>query len=145
MTIRPITFKAACDFVTKLHRHHPAPQGCKFAIGAFAGETMVAVATAGRPVARKSDDGLTAEITRVCSDGTRNACSFIYGAMRRVLQAMGYRRILTFTLKSESGESLRGAGFEITGETSGKSWSVPSRQRETKHQLGTKLRWECVA
>lgn len=138
----PITFRSACDFITKLHRHHPKPQGCKFALAAMDGEKMVAVATAGRPVARKSDDGLTAEITRVCSDGTRNACSFIYGAMRRVLQAMGYQRILTFTLKSESGESLRGAGFEVTGETSGRSWSVPSRQRETKHELGTKVRWE---
>lgn len=129
----PITYRRACDFIVGLHRHHGPPQGCKFCLGAFVDGRMVAVAIAGRPVARNADNGVTAEITRLCSDGTPNACSFLYGRMRRVCQAMGYEKVLTSILKDEPGTSLIAAGFELSHETDGGSWNRASRARTDKH------------
>lgn len=77
MEIRPITFKTACEFVNAHHRHHKATVGCKFCIGLYDGEILVGVAICGRPVSRYLDDGLTCEINRLCTDGTRNACSML--------------------------------------------------------------------
>jgi len=99
----------------------------------------------GRPVARRSDDGWTLEVTRLCTDGAPNACSFLYAAAWRATRALGYRKLITFTLPSEGGASLRAAGWRLVGSTPGRSWSVPSRPRVDKHPLQTKLRWEATA
>lgn len=80
LTIRPISIKTANDFVEMNHRHHGKKTGCRFAIGCFEGETMCGVAICANPVARNADDGLTLEVSRVCTDGTYNACSILYGA-----------------------------------------------------------------
>jgi len=97
----------------------------------------------GRPVSRHRDDGLTAEVTRLCvRDSERNACSFLYGKAARAALAMGFRRIGTYTLKREPGTSLVAAGWKLMGETPGKSWSVPSRPRSDKHPIEPKLLWE---
>src|SRR5262245_16559332 len=106
LTIIPLTWKQACQFVEALHRSHGEPRGCKFAIGVVdqAGE-MHGVALCGRPVARELDDGLTAEINRTCTDGFPNANSALYGAAWRVCSAMGYRRVVTYTEDGESGAS----------------------------------------
>lgn len=138
----PITYREACAFIERHHRHHPPPTGQVFAVAVAQGEKIVGVATAGRPVSRRLDDGWTLEVNRVATDGTRNACSMLYGAVRRAAKAMGYRRCVTYTLPEEGGASLRGAGWEVVGETPGGSWSVPSRPRVDKHPLQTKLRWE---
>jgi hypothetical protein len=138
----PITFSEACAFVVQHHRHHQPPVGHKFSIACASDDVIVGVAIASRPVARRLDDGWTLEVSRVATDGTRNACSFLYGAVRRAGKAMGYRRFITFTLPEEGGHSLRGAGWECVGDTPGRSWSVPSRPRVDKHPLQTKLRWE---
>ena len=111
MEVRPVTFRQACAFVAELHRHNKPPRGHKFSIGLFDGERMVGVAMAGRPVARHYDDGLTLEVNRTCTDGTRNANSMLYGAVWRAAKAMGYRRCVTYTQADESGASLRAAGF----------------------------------
>jgi hypothetical protein len=103
---------------------------------------IVGVAIVGRPVSRFRDDGLTAEITRLCTDGTRNACSFLYGAASRAAFALGFKRIGTYILASEPGTSLTAAGWRLIGETPGKSWSVPSRPRVDKHPLQKKLLFE---
>lgn len=144
LTVVPINFADAAAFVTMRHRHHAAPQGCKFAIGASAGGRLVGVAIVGRPVARGHDDGLTAEVTRLCTDGTRNACSLLYGAAWRAARAMGYRRLITYTLPEEGGASLRGAGWRMVGARGGGNWNTPARPRvDTVAELrGQKHLWE---
>lgn len=141
-----IDFAAAAAFVQEHHRHHTPPVGHLFSLGAFRGDDMVGVAIVGRPVARRRDDGLTAEITRLCvREGARNAASFLLGKCAKAALALGFRRIGTYTLKSEPGTSLRAAGYTLIGETPGKSWSVPSRPRIDKHPTEPKLLWEVAA
>lgn len=111
MVIVPATFRCACDFVRALHRHNKAPRGHKFSIGLENNGILVGVAMAGRPIARHFDDGLTLEVNRTCTDGSRNANSMLYGAIRRAAWGMGYKRIITYTQRDESGASLRAAGF----------------------------------
>jgi hypothetical protein len=111
LTIRPITLKQACAFVETLHRHNKPPRGHKFSIGVDAGDVLVGVVMAGRPIARAYDDGLTLEVTRSCTDGTPNVNSMLYGAAWRCGKAMGYRRCITYTQGRELGVSLRAAGW----------------------------------
>ena len=138
----PISFEDAADFVREHHRHHTPPVGHKFSIGAVAGDELVGVVIVGRPVARRRDDGHTLEVTRLCTTGHRNACSFLYGAAARATFALGYRRIGTYVLKSEPGTTLKAAGWKLIAETPGKSWSVPSRPRSDKHPIEPKMLWE---
>ena len=138
----PINFDEAVAFVRQHHRHHQPPIGCKFSIGAAVDGEIVGVVMVGRPVARALQDGWTAEVTRLCTDGTPNACSFLYAAAWRAVRAMGYKRIGTYILASEDGTSLRAAGWRIVGRTKGRSWSTPSRPRVDKHPTQDKLRWE---
>jgi len=95
MIIIPVTFRRACEFVLALHRHNKPPRGHKFSIGLEKNGTLVGVAMAGRPIARHFDDGLTLEINRTCTDGSRNANSMLYGAVRRAAWGMGYKRRVT--------------------------------------------------
>jgi len=133
LELRPITFKAACQFVKALHRHNKPPVGHKFSIGIYQGETLVGVGMASRPVARHFDDGLTLEVSRTCTDGTRNANSAIYGALWRAAKAMGYRRMITYTQGDESGASLRGAGFTKVKELPARgSWAESSVKLKNK-------------
>jgi hypothetical protein len=129
-------------FVEQHHRHHKPVVGHLFSLGASVGDQIVGVAIVGRPVSRFRDDGLTAEVTRLCTDGTRNACSFLYGASARAAFALGFKRIGTYILASEPGTSLMGTGWRMVGETPGKSWSVPSRPRVDKHPLQKKMLFE---
>lgn len=141
LRLTPITYKQACDFIARLHRHHRPPQGHKFSIGAARGDALVGVAVVGRPVARMADDGWTAEVTRLCTDGSPNVCSLLYGAAARAAQAMGYRRIITYILASETGASLRASGWRQDRRSGGGSWSRVDRQRDDKHPLEAKTRW----
>lgn len=145
MTLRPITLRAARSFVAAYHRHHDAPQGGKFALAAWQDGGIVGVAIVGRPVSRVLDDGLTAEVIRVATDGTRNACSFLYGASKRAAQAMGYRKVITYTLAEESGASLRAVGWNRIGIAGGGSWTCRSRPRVDHHPTQEKIRWEVCA
>ena len=142
LALIPLSLAEANAFVAEHHRHHQPVVGHKFSVGAVKDDQVVGVAIVGRPVARMRQDGLTLEITRVATDGTRNACSFLYGAASRAAFALGYRRIGTYTLQSESGASLRGAGWKVVGEVKGRSWSTPSRPRVDTHPLQDKLLWE---
>lgn len=139
----PIDFKTACDFVGRLHRHHKAPVGHKFSIGVAADRALVGVVMCGRPVARHLDDGRTVEVNRLCTDGTKNACSMLYGAAWRAARALGYTRIVTYTLPEEGGASLRAAGWGYDGESSGRSWDHAARPRpnEQADLVGAKCRW----
>lgn len=140
--LRPVTQAIAFDFIRQNHRHHDVPVGALWWHGVHNEEgSLVGVSIVGRPVARNIDDGLSVEVTRLCTDGSLNACSMLYGASRRVAIAKGYRRGITYTLPEEGGASLRAAGWTYLGQTPGRSWSVPSRPREDKHPLGIKDRW----
>jgi len=138
----PLAFSDAAAFVQRHHRHHTPPVGHKFSIGAEAAGELVGVVIVGRPVARGRDDGLTLEVTRLCTNGHPNACSFLYGAASRAAFALGYRRIGTYILKREPGTSLAAAGWKVVAEPRGRSWSAPSRPRTDKHPTEPKLLFE---
>ena len=152
LEIRPITLKAANAYVQENHRHNLPTNGHKYSISCYENGRLCGVAIAGQPIARKLDDGLTIEIRRVCTDGTKNACSILYGACSRVAKEMGYKRIITYTLKSEPGTSLKASGFKNMGEAGGVSWDQPGRHREIsqitifgeqrKYPEEKKIRWE---
>lgn len=146
LTLRPIGRDEANELVRRFHRHHKPVQGYKFAVALERDGEKVGAAIAGRPVARNNDDGTTLEVTRlVVREGVKNGCSMLLGAIRRAAFALGYMRVLTYTLRSESGVSLMAAGWVQTGVTDGGSWSRPSRGRTDKHPLEAKVRWEAVA
>jgi hypothetical protein len=141
MRLVPLTHRAASAFIVEKHRHHRPPQGLKFAIGLENGGELVGIVCVGRPVSRHYDDGYTAEVTRLCTDGTKNACSKLYAAAWHAAKAMGYRKIITYILASEPGTSLKASGWALEGEAGGGSWSVPSRPRTDKHPVEMKTRW----
>lgn len=142
----PIGLKKANEFVQNIHRHHDPVTGHKFSI-AIADEsgTIRGVAIAGRPIARMSDDGFTLEVNRCATDGVPNGCSMLYMACWRAAVAMGYRKLITYTLPEERGASLRGAGFKFIGLRGGGKWTRPSRPRDDTAPLQQKWLWECVA
>lgn len=139
----PTTLREANAFVAEHHRHHGPTRGHKFAVAVGSTDGLMrGVAIAGRPVSRHLDDGVSLEVLRVCTDGTPNVCSMLYGAVRRAAVAMGYppNRILTYTLAEESGASLRAAGWKRDKETRGGEWGRESRPRATEN-AGPKVRW----
>ena len=142
LRIVPTNLDEANAFVEKLHRHHKPVPGARFSIAVADGDVVHGVAIISRPTARMSDDGYTVEVTRCCTDGTRNACSMLYRAAWRAAREMGYRRLITYTLPEEGGASLRGAGFALIGERGGGSWSRENRPRVDTHPLQEKLKWE---
>lgn len=146
--VQNLSLREANAFVLQHHRHNKPVQGHKFSIGAVKDGNLVGVAITGRPVARKLDDGFTAEVTRLCvlDDAPKNACSFLYRAAWRSWSAMGGQRLITYTLTSESGASLKGAGFKLVGISpkwkEGTGWTTrKGRQWQPVHS-GEKIRWE---
>lgn len=138
----PCTIRTAKEFVTRHHRHHKAPQGALFAVAAGYEGRIAGVAIVGRPVARMLQDGRTAEVIRLATDGAPNACSMLYGAARRACAALGYTRLITYILGAESGVSLRAAGWVCEGAAGGGSWGRESRARRDDHPLTRKVRYE---
>lgn len=131
-------------YIDRHHRHSPIVVGYRFALGAAFGEDLAGAAIVGRPVARGLQDGWTLEALRVCSTGERNVCSFLYGACWRAARALGYHRLVTYTLQSESGASLRAAGYRVVGEVKGRQWDCPSRPRDPNDPQD-RFRWEVAA
>ena len=152
LEIRPIILREANAYVARYHRHNIPTNGHKWSIACYDGERLCGVAIAGQPVSRNLDDGMTIELRRVCTDGTYNACTKLYGASARIAKEMGYRRIVTYTLETEPGTTLRASGWENCGSAGGGSWSRPSRPREVeqitlfgterKYQEAKKVRWQ---
>lgn len=148
LTIRPVTLRQACAFVLAHHRHHGPPRGWKFGVAVAAAGEMVGVATAGRPVARALDDGLTLEVNRTCTDGTMNANSMLYGAVWRAAKAMGYLCCITYTEEGESGASLKAAGWVKAKELPARgSWAESSvKLKANRDPVGAggraRIRWE---
>lgn len=130
LTIRPIDLKSANQFVLEKHRHNGKVLVHRFSIAVYEGEILVGVAICGNPSARKLDNGDTIEVKRVCTDGTKNACSILYGRCARIAKEMGWKKIITYTLEREGGASLRASGWQVDAvNVGGKNWDMPSRPR----------------
>lgn len=143
LELRPISIKVAMRVVGDWHRHLERPQGARFALAAWKDGQLVGVALVGNPQARMSaKDWEKAEVIRVATDGTRNACSFLYSRAKRAAQALGFRRVLTKTLPEESGASLRAVQADYQGLSKGGSWDRVNRHREQVAPTCQKLRWE---
>ena len=143
----PVTLAEANAFVRMKHRHHKPVVGSKFQMAIASGGEIVGVAIVGRPVARGLDDGWTLEVNRTCTDGHPNVNSMLYGACARAAFALGYRKVITYTLTSESGISLRAAGWRVVAQIAGREWDTPARPRidQGGAQLEAKLRWEVAS
>ena len=152
LTAMPISLKQANAFVNDLHRHHNPVVRDKFRVGVTDGTKLVGVAQVGRPVNRHLDDGMTLEVVRCCTDGTKNACSFLYSRCARIAEELGYSRIVTYILSSEYGSSLKASGWHCEADgVGGGCWSTPSRPREAliqdlfgnkqKYPIEKKQRW----
>lgn len=144
LELRPISFAEARAFVGEHHRHNKPPPGHKYSIACFDGDRLCGVCMVGRPVSRHFDDGLTLEVNRCCTDGTRNACTILYGAACRAAKALGYKKIITYTLESEPGTSLRASNWNCDGKAGGTHWS--GSRYETFEQIEIplsemKVRW----
>ena len=140
----PITLVGANTFVERYHRHHGKVVGHKFSIAVADMETeeIVGVAIIGRPVSRHLDDGWTLEVNRLCTDGTKNACSMLYAAAWRAARAMGYKRLITYILESEKGVSLKAAGWRCVGQAGGLRWTGKRRPEVDLYPAQMKLRFE---
>ena len=142
MRIVPITLKAANAFVSDYHRHHKPSVGHKFSIGLNEDGKLIGVAIMGRPVARGSDDGFTIEVARLCTNGTKNACSMLYQAAARSSKELGYRKIQTYILQIEAGTSLKASGWKLEGVTAGGQWKhTDGKERRTDQPIMPKQRW----
>ena len=143
--LAPISLRQANEYVRDVHRHHGPVTGHKFSVAVIdsTGE-LHGVGIAGRPKSRMLDQQGYLEVVRVATDETKNACSMLYGALRRAGIALGYppNKIITYTLESESGASLRASGWQLDGTTSGGSWSRDDRPRHDTHPLEPKARWK---
>src|SRR5437762_1720536 len=137
--------RTSCDLLSRSGADQPVrrPAPPKFALGTAQGGELVGVALAGRPVCRRHDDGRTLEVLRVATDGTPNACSFLYSRCARIARLMGYTRVITYTLASEGGASLRAVGAAPTGPLESHEWANPNRPRNSQDiYYEQKFRWE---
>jgi hypothetical protein len=142
LEVVPITLAEANTFVEQYHRHHRPVVGHKYSLAVTDGEKIVGVAIVGRPVARYLDDGWTLEVNRCCTDGTRNACSMLYAASWRAARAMGYHKLITYILDSETGVSLKAAGWKCLGEAGGLRWTGKRRPTVDLCPAQMKIKWE---
>ena len=140
----PLELKQANAFVSKHHRHHPPVHRDKFRIGCTHDGKLVGIVQLARPVARMLDDGNTIEVVRLCTDGTENACSFLYAKAARIAKEMGYKRIITYISESEGGISLMAAGWNKESNVRKQSWDRPSRPRATLSPMENKQRWSKI-
>ena len=144
----PVSLAQANEHVAAWHRHNRPVPGAKFTVGAADDDGVLrGVAIVGRPVARHFDDGQTVEVVRVASDGTRNVNSMLYGACQRAAFALGYRRVITYTLASESGSSLTASGWHVIAQRPARrGWDTPSRPRDNEtYRTSARQLWEAVA
>lgn len=147
LVVRPCTLKQANELISAIHRHHKPVVGHRFSIAVYDGDKCVGVATIGRPVARKLDWNRIAEVTRLATDGTKNACSILYAAAARACEAMGFDSIQTYTLPEEGGVSLKAAGWTNEGMFGGGNWNGSGngenshKNRRTDQPMQQKFRW----
>lgn len=141
----PLTISQANKFINDKHRHHKPVTGHRFSIGCVKSGEIIGVCVVGRPVARNTSQYMVAEVTRLCTDGSKNACSFLYGAAARIAKEMGFESIQTFTLPEEGGVSLVASGWEMVAISAGGDWNSSShKNRRTDQPQGEKCKWRKV-
>lgn len=131
LEVKSIELVEANEIVRSWHRHHEPVHRDKFRCAATQDGNIVGVVQIGRPVSRCLDDGQTCEVVRLATDGTKNACSFLYARAANAARELGFKRIITYILADEPGTTLLAAGWTLDGIIKGKSWSCPSRPRQT--------------
>ena len=141
LRIEPATLKEANAYVTAYHRHNKAVRGCRFCLRVVDDDGVHGYAIVGRPLARMLQDGVTAEVLRVCTRGKSNAASKLLAACARVWRAMGGGRLITYTRQDEVGASLRAAGWVVDGATRAESWNRAKRARVDQVELIPRVRW----
>lgn len=142
LRIVPLSLADANAVVLALHRHHRQVTQHRFSIGVIDQEgTIRGVAIVSRPAARMTDQRMICEVSRVATDGTKNACSMLLGAAARAARALGFAQIQTFTLPEEGGASLRGSGWQRVGLAGGGKWSRKSRARTDDQPTVIKTKW----
>lgn len=146
LVIRPVELKQANAYIADYHRHHKPVQGHRFSIGVYMGDRLAGICCVGRPVARLAGHPLEVlEVTRLCTDGTKNACTKLLSAAAKAGRALGYRKIQTYTLPEEGGGSLRAAGWVFLGEAGGGQWKhTDGKPRRCDQPTGIKHKWERV-
>ena len=138
----PLTLKTANLYIEAHHRHHKPVRGHRFSIGCMQNGDLIGVAICGRPVARKTNYNEVLEVTRLCTDGTKNTCSFLYSACARIAKEMGFKKIQTFILDTEHGSSLKASGWIIDGYTQGLQWKhSDGKERRTDQPTCDKKRY----
>lgn len=130
----------ANEFVWQHHRHHKPVVGHRFSIGAEKDGKLVGCVIVGRPVARQTCQKTVAEVTRLVTDGTPNACSFLYGQAARAAKELGFKAIQTFILPTETGTSLKASGWKLAGSTKMGSWHTRENRRSDQPE-GIKTKW----
>lgn len=142
MRVIPLTLKQANELIVRWHRHHKPVVGHRFSLGLLDGDELKGAAIVGRPVSREIPQYEVAEVTRLVTDGTKNACSLLYGACARVAKEMGFRKIQTYILASEPGTSLKASGWKMEAETDGGNWNHSWRKGRREDQpMSPKQRW----
>ena len=148
LKVVPMELKHANEFIAEHHRHHKPVQGHRFSIGCVKDGHLVGVACIGRPVSRAIDQSKVLEVTRLCTDGTRNACSFLYASACRIGKAMGYEKVQTYILDTEDGASLKASGWFFDGTTRGNrrwndrdGYTVGNGKRRTDQPICDKHRY----
>ena len=144
LSIRHTELKDANAFVIAHHRHHKAVRGHRFSLACYDGDRLCGVSIVRRPRSRRIDQHSTVEVLRLCTDGTENACSKLYGACRRAAKALGYHRLITYILESESGKSLAASGFSYCYTNKGGTWNQPGRPRTDKAPICPKSLYEII-
>jgi hypothetical protein len=147
LRVVPLELKEANALVSALHRHHKPCVGHRFSLGVISDDgTLRGVAIVGRPVARMVNPKEVLEVTRLCTDGTKNACSMLYGAAARVGKALGYRKIQTYILAdAEDGTSLKASGWACEGVAGGGQWKhTDGKPRRTDQPTELKTRWSRI-
>jgi hypothetical protein len=140
LRLQPVTYEEAAAYVRDKHRHHQPPVCWKFGVGVVSDVGLHGVAMVGRPVSRALDDGWTLEVNRCCTDSTPHVASKLYAAVWRAARSLGYTRMVTYTLDTELGASLRAAGWERQTQVIGRQWDTPSRRRDYK-PIRDRWRW----
>lgn len=153
LRVVPLTLAQANATVARWHRHHKPVVGHRFSLGCMRGNDLCGAVIVGRPVARNTAQYHVAEVTRLVTDGTKNACSILYAAAARACAAMGFTSVQTFILASEPGTSLKAAGWERVGVAKGHDWNCKSMNitkswlfddYRKRDQMDDKVKWEKV-
>ena len=147
LELRDISLVEAKAFIGEHHRHNAPPVSWRWGHAVYNGHELIAVAMVGRPVARMIDASKVVEVNRLCvnheldSELTWKACSMLYTAAAKEAERRGFEKVITYTLETEAGTSLRYARWKPEHTTRAQSWNRGARKRTDKAPTCRKIRW----